>query len=77
MPDGRNDPINDMVAAGAGLKTYLTDNGKDAWRVTLNVSEDLLKDQILDIPEPNFKSTLSDVFLVVQHDAEDLSITSA
>ncbi len=65
-----NDPINDMIAARAGLKTYLTDDGKDAWRVTLNVSEDLLKHQILDIPEPNFKGPLSDVFLVVQRDAE-------
>jgi len=65
-----NDPINDMIAARAGLKTYLTDDGKDAWRVTLNVSEDLLKHQILDIPVPNFKGPLSDVFLVVQRDAE-------
>ncbi len=65
-----NDPINDMVAARAGLKTYLTDDSKDTWRVTLNVSEDLLKHQILDIPEPNFKGPLSDVFLVVQRDAE-------
>ena len=72
-----NDPINDIVAARAGLKTYLTDDGKDAWRVTLNVSEDLLKHQILDIPEPNFKGPLSDVFLVVQRDAEDPSINSA
>jgi len=72
-----NDPINDMVAARAGLKTYLTDDGKDAWRVTLNVSEDLLKHQILDIPEPNFKGPLSDVFLVIQRDAEDPSINSA
>lgn len=65
-----NDPINDMIAARAGLKTYLTDDSKDAWRVTLNVSEDLLKHQILDIPEPNFKGPLSGVFLVVQRDAE-------
>jgi len=65
-----NDPINDMIAARAGLKTYLTDDSKDAWRVTLNVSEDLLKHQILDIPEPNFKGPLSGVFLVVHRDAE-------
>jgi FMN phosphatase YigB (HAD superfamily) len=65
-----NDPINDMVAARAGLKTYLTDDSKDTWRVTLNVSEDLLKHQIPDIPEPNFKGPLSDVFFVVQRDAE-------
>ena len=70
-----NDPINDMIAARAGLKTYLTDDSKDAWRVTLNVSEDLLKHQILDIPEPNFKGPLSGVFLVVQRDAEASCVT--
>jgi len=65
-----NDPINDMIAARAGLKTYLTDDSKDSLRVTLDVSEDLLKDQILHIPEPDFKGPfkgpLSDVRLVVQ-----------
>lgn len=61
-----NDPINDMIAARAGLKTYLTDDSKDSLRVTLDVSEDLLKDQIMHIPEPDFKGPLSDVRLVVQ-----------
>jgi len=61
-----NDPINDMIAARAGLKTYLTDDSKDSFRVTLDVSEGLLKDQILHIPEPDFKGPLSDVCLVVQ-----------
>lgn len=61
-----NDPINDMIAARAGLKTYLTDDSKDSLRMTLDVSEDLLKDQILHIPEPDFKGPLSDVRLVVQ-----------
>jgi FMN phosphatase YigB (HAD superfamily) len=69
-----NDPVNDMIATRAGLKTYLTDDSKDAWRVTLDVSEDLLKDQILDIPEPDFKGPLSDVRLVVQRYAENLSV---
>jgi FMN phosphatase YigB (HAD superfamily) len=65
-----NDPINDMIAARAELKTYLTDDSKDSWRVTLDVSEDLLKDQILHIPEPDFKGPLSDVGLVVRRYAE-------
>ena len=65
-----NDPINDMIAAKAGLKTYLTDDSKDHWRVTLEVSEDLLKDQILDIPEPDFKGPLSDLSLVLQRYSE-------
>jgi FMN phosphatase YigB (HAD superfamily) len=61
-----NDPINDMIAARAGLKTYLTDDSKDSWRVTLDVGEDSLKDQTMDIPEPDFKGPLSDVDLVLQ-----------
>lgn len=69
-----NDPINDMIAARAGLKTYLTDDSKDSWRVTLDVSEDLLKDQILHIPEPDFKGPLSDVGLVLQKYAEEPSV---
>jgi FMN phosphatase YigB (HAD superfamily) len=68
-----NDPINDMIAARAGLKTYLTENSKDAWRVTLNDSGDLLRHQILDIPEPDFKGPLSDVALVVERDAKTLT----
>lgn len=69
-----NDPINDMIAARGGLKTYLTDDSKDSWRVTLDVSEDLLKDQILDIPEPDFKGPLSDVILVLQQYIEEPSV---
>jgi FMN phosphatase YigB (HAD superfamily) len=65
-----NDPINDMVAAKAGLKTYLTDDSKDSWRVTLEASEDLLKNQIRDIPEPDFKGPLSDLSLVLERYAE-------
>lgn len=70
-----NDPINDMIAAKAGLKTYLTNDSKDSWRVTLEVSEDLLKDQILDIPEPDFKGPLSDLSLVLQRYVEKPSAT--
>jgi FMN phosphatase YigB (HAD superfamily) len=71
-----NDPINDMIASRAGLKTYLTDDSKDSWRVTLDVSENLLKDQIMDIPEPDFKGPLSDVRLVVQRYSENPSVIS-
>jgi FMN phosphatase YigB (HAD superfamily) len=69
-----NDPVNDMIAGSGGLKTYLTDDSKDSWRVTLDVSEDLLKDQILDIPEPDFKGPLSGVNLVIQQYAKEPSV---
>ena len=65
-----NDPINDMIAARGGLKTYLTDDSKDSWRVTLEASEDQLKDQIRNIPEPDFKGPLSGLSLVLQRYTE-------
>ena len=65
-----NDPINDMIAARGGLKTYLTDDSKDSWRVTLEASEDQLKDQIRDIPEPDFKGPLSGLSLALQRYTE-------
>ncbi len=60
-----NDSVNDMVAAKAGLKTYLTDDSRGFGKVTLSVSEDLRRHQIKDIPEPDFKGPLSDVLIVV------------
>jgi len=61
-----NDPVNDMVAGKAGLKTYLTDDAKGAGRVTLADSKDFQKHQIPDIPEPDFKGPISGVIDVIQ-----------
>ncbi len=62
-----NDPVNDMVAGKAGLKTYLADDAKGAGRVTLADSKDFQKYQIPGIPEPDFKGPISDVIDVIQH----------
>ena len=54
-----NDSVNDMVAAKAGLKTYLTDDSRGSGKVTLSVSEDLRRHQIKDIPTGTYVSILS------------------
>ncbi|MFC1488813.1 HAD family hydrolase [Thermodesulfobacteriota bacterium] len=62
-----NDPVNDMVAGKAGLKTYLTDDAKGAGRVTSTDSKDFQRHQIAGIPEPDFMGPISDVIDVIQH----------
>ena len=56
-----NDPVNDMVAAHTGMKTYLTDDSKGAGMVSVDAGEVLRRFQIGDIPEPNFKGPFSEV----------------
>lgn len=56
-----NDPVNDMVAAHAGMKTYLTDDAKGSGMVSVDDSEVLRRFQLEDIPEPNFRGPLSEV----------------
>ncbi len=56
-----NDPVNDMVAANAGMMTYLTNDSKDKWRVRVDTSEVLERLRIENIPEPDFKGPLSEV----------------
>jgi FMN phosphatase YigB (HAD superfamily) len=61
-----NDPINDMIAAHIGIKTYLTDDSKDTWRVRVDADEVLERLQLADIPEPDFKGPLLEVPSAVQ-----------
>ncbi|MFH2219247.1 MAG: HAD family hydrolase [Pseudomonadota bacterium] len=61
-----NDPINDMTASHAGMKTYLTDDSKNTWRMRADAGEVLKKLRLGSIPEPDFKGPLSGVASVVQ-----------
>jgi len=61
-----NDPVNDMVAAHTGIKTYLTNDSKDSWKVKVDVDEVLRDLQLADIPEPDFKGPLLELPHVVQ-----------
>jgi FMN phosphatase YigB (HAD superfamily) len=56
-----NDPVNDLVAAHTGMKTYMTDDSKGAGRVRVDTREILQTLQLADIPAPDFKGPLSRV----------------
>jgi len=62
-----NDPVNDMIAARIGMKTYLTDDSKDDYRVTERKKRVLERFQITEIPDPDFTGPLSEVPRAVQH----------
>ncbi|MBN2011121.1 HAD family hydrolase [candidate division KSB1 bacterium] len=50
-----NDPFNDMVAAYAGLRTYLT---TDSEHVSIELSQALASDSHLQLPEPDAKGSI-------------------
>ena len=56
-----NDPINDLIAAHTGMKTYWVDDSKGAGRITVDTRKILPTLQIADIPAPDFKGPLSKV----------------
>jgi FMN phosphatase YigB (HAD superfamily) len=56
-----NDPVNDLIAAHTGMKTYLTDDSKGAGRVRVDTHEILQTLQLANIPAPDFKGPLSKV----------------
>ena len=47
-----NDPFNDMVVAGIGMKTYLTVDGSEVDASSLALSKELRKDVSADVPNP-------------------------
>ncbi len=56
-----NDPVNDLITAHTGMKTYLADDSKGAGRVSVDTREILQTLQLADIPDPDFKGPLSKV----------------
>lgn len=56
-----NDPVNDLIAAHTGMKTYLADDSKGAGRVSVDTRKILQTLQLADIPNPDFKGPLSKV----------------
>jgi len=61
-----NDPINDMIAARVGMKTYLTDDARGIDNSALKQSRNLSGNQPLDIPEPDFKGPLAGIVDVIR-----------
>lgn len=61
-----NDPVNDMVAARAGLSTYLTTDGLDEESASLTASRELRADWTPDMIVPDFKGPLAGLKNVVK-----------
>jgi len=61
-----NDPINDMIAARVGMKTYLTDDARGIDHSVLKQSRNLSGNQPLDIPKPDYAGLLAGVVEVVR-----------
>ena len=61
-----NDPINDMVAARAGLITYLTTDVKDDDSASLTVSQDLRAGWTEDSIVPDYTGPLAGLKNVVE-----------
>jgi len=56
-----NDPINDMIAAKLGMKTYLTDDARGIDNSERKRSRNLSGNQPLDIPKPDYAGPLAGV----------------
>ncbi len=56
-----NDPVNDMIAAKAGMKTYLTVDALDVDASSLTLSRGLDESDAVDIPPPDFTGPLADL----------------
>lgn len=61
-----NDAVNDMVAASAGLKTYLADDADGVDYTSIRLSDNIQDPSEFDIPEPDFKGPLRNVLSVVE-----------
>ena len=60
-----NDPVNDMVAARAGLRTYLTTDVQDNYSASLTVSRELRSGWASDMTVPDFRGPLAGLKNVV------------
>ncbi|NQT26325.1 HAD family hydrolase [candidate division KSB1 bacterium] len=60
-----NDPVNDMVAGLAGMKTYLVTDAKEQGFESFPMSQEIREQVHQPIPNPDFTGLLSDVPYVV------------
>lgn len=61
-----NDPVNDMAAARAGLKTYLARDDRDDGSGSLAVSASLRNPRNPEIPAPDFSGPLAGVVSAIE-----------
>lgn len=56
-----NDPVNDMVVARIGMRTFLVTDPLKADEAALELSRSVRSGGVLDIPKPDFEGPLSEV----------------
>ena len=56
-----NDPVNDMIAARIGIKTYLTTDAEANGLASLEMSLELRDAVKVDVPEPDFRGPVRSV----------------
>jgi FMN phosphatase YigB (HAD superfamily) len=61
-----NDPVNDMAAAGAGLRTYRTTDAEVVDYASLTLTDDQRKKGPANIPQPDFEGPFAGVADVVE-----------
>ncbi len=58
-----NDPFNDIIAAKAGMKTFLT---TDSDQISIELSRELAKNANLEMPSPNYRGLLKDLMTLLR-----------
>jgi len=61
-----NDAVNDMVAASAGLKTYLAGDADKVEYASIRLSDNMQDPGELDIPQPDFKGPLRKLLSAIE-----------
>ena len=61
-----NDAVNDMVAASAGLKTYLASDADQVDYASIRLSDSIQDPRKLDIPQPDFKGPLRNLLSAIE-----------
>ena len=61
-----NDPLNDMAASLAGMKTFLTNDAGKTGESAFELTIQLMDINEISIPEPNFQGPLSGVISAVE-----------
>lgn len=61
-----DDPVNDMIVSGIGMKTYLTNDSMNHENSALAMSRELRQDISIELPTSDFQGKLSNVPAVVR-----------
>ena len=60
-----NDPVNDMMGANLGMKTFLVLDGEGDERTSLSLSRKVREDKEVEVPAPDYRGKLAEVLEAV------------